>query len=219
MVGMYWIYYTCLVVVLLAGLAGIVLSLPGIWVMVLGVVIYGAATKWIYFGWKTVVLIVVLAGVAEVVETSAGGAGAKREGASRGGILGAVVGGIVGGIVFSFLIPIFVLGTVIGLVVGSLFGAMVMELRAGKNLEHSLRIGVGAAKGRLMGMLWKVGFGVLVLIVSVWMALPVGAPALAMKSAPVTQRAATSPAGLTAVEQTTAPASAPTTGPGVNEGR
>jgi uncharacterized protein YqgC (DUF456 family) len=201
---MYWIYYICLVAVLFTGLFAVVLSLPGIWVMILGALAYAWSTGWVYMGWKTLVVLTVIGVIAEIVETAAGGAGAKREGASRRGIFGAIVGGVVGGIFLSFLIPIPVLGTIIGACLGSLVGAMVVELYLGKNLEHSLRIGVGAAKGRFVGILSKLGFGILVLIICLWMALPLGAPApaLALPSKPAAP--------------TTLPASMPTTLPTTN---
>jgi uncharacterized protein YqgC (DUF456 family) len=140
-----------------------------------------------------------------VLETVGGGAGAKREGASRRGIFAAIVGGIVGGIFLSFLIPIPVLGTIIGACLGSLVGAMVVELYLGKELEHSFRIGVGAAKGRFVGIVSKLGFGVLILMIVVWMGLPMGAPAPGAGIVPV-------PATTRPTTQV-APATLPTSGP------
>jgi uncharacterized protein YqgC (DUF456 family) len=171
---MLWLYYLALLIVLFTGLFAVILSLPGIWLMIAGTIAYAALTGWAYVGYKSIIFLVLIGIVAEVVETVAGGAGAKREGASRRGILAAVIGGILGGIFLTFLIPIPVLGTIIGACLGSLLAATIVELMVGKELQHSLRIGVGAFKGRFLGILSKLAFGLLILIITAFLALPIG---------------------------------------------
>jgi uncharacterized protein YqgC (DUF456 family) len=199
---MHWTYYISLLILMLAGLWAVIVGLPGLWIMIAAVIAYAALTGWQYVGLWTIVILIVIGILAEIVETAAGGAGAKREGASKRGILGAIVGGILGGLFLTFLIPIPIVGTIVGACLGSLLGAMVTEIAIGKELEHSLRIGVGAAKGRLLGILSKLAFGLVILAISMWMALPWGAPQLPTKPfmAPTTL-------------PTTSPSTAPTTLP------
>ena len=190
-----WLYYLALIIVLLTGLFGVILSLPGIWLMIAGAIAYAALTNWVFIGYKTIIFLVLVGIIAEVVETVAGGAGAKRAGASRRGIIGAIVGGFLGGIFLTFLIPIPILGTIIGACLGSLLGAMLVELMVCKELEQSMAIGVGAFKGRFLGILSKLAFGVFIIVVTVWIGLPVGGarPAPAATVAPSTSTSPTTP--------------------------
>src|SRR5207237_787471 len=150
-------------------------GLPGLWLMVAATAVYGLITRWAYLGFKTMFALILIALIAEVVETVAGGAGAKRAGASKRGIAGAIVGGLIGALVLSFLIPIPVIGTIVGACAGSLLGAMLVEISIGREVVHSLRVGVGAAKGRLLGIISKLAFGLLMLLIALYAAFPVGA--------------------------------------------
>ena len=205
---MHWVYYTSLIILLVTGLFAVIFGLPGLWIMIAAVIAYAAVTSWQYVGLWTIVTLIIIGILAEIVETAAGGAGAKKEGASKRGILGAIIGGILGGIFLSFLIPIPVVGTIIGACLGSLLGAMIVELSIGKELNHSFRIGVGAFKGRLWGILSKLAFGFLILAIAIWMAFPWNAAQLPAGSVlPPT----TAPSMLPATLPTTAPTTSPAT--------
>ena len=58
------------------------------------------------------------------------------------------------------------LGTIAGVCVGTFLGAWIVELLVGKEMGHSVQIGVGAAKGRLLGTLAKTLVGVVMLTVA-----------------------------------------------------
>ena len=182
-----WAYYFILIVVLLFGWLVNAAGLPGLWVMVAATAVYGLITRWSYLGFKSMFALILIALIAEVVETVAGGAGAKRAGASKRGIIGAIVGGLLGGLFLTFLIPIPVIGTIVGACAGSLLGATIVELSIGREIVHSLRIGVGAAKGRFLGIISKLAFGLLMLLIALYSAFPVGAK-------PATVPPATAPA-------------------------
>jgi uncharacterized protein YqgC (DUF456 family) len=119
------------------------------------------------------VAVLVIAVVAEVLEFFAGTAGARRAGASRRGMIGAVVGALVGGIFLTALLPIPIVGTVFGVCLGTFLGAAIVEMGVVGNAGHAGRVGWGAAKGRFVGIMLKVGFGVVILIVTVFVAFPV----------------------------------------------
>jgi uncharacterized protein len=192
---MVWLYYFLLLIVLLIGLGITVLGLPGLWVMLLAVIIYAWITHWIYVAGTSLIAISILCVLAETVELFAGAAAAKKAGAGKRAMIFASIGAIVGGILFSF-IPIPILAQIVGACVGAGAGALIAELSSGTTAGASFRIGVGAAKGRLIGTILKLIFGMVILITSLIAALPVGKkPALKMPP-PV------------------APASLPTTSPG-----
>ncbi len=184
---MAWLLYLALLILLVGGIALAAVNLPGLWLMLAAVCGYAWLTGWAYVGkwWLLVLLLVAI--IAEVIDTFAAGAGAKRAGGSRRGTIGAILGGIIGGIFLSFLIPVPLLGTVIGICVGTFFGALAGELSGGRHVEHSLHIGVGATKGRLTGMLAKVAIGVVMAVLIVWRAFPVKAAASARGALPATR--------------------------------
>ena len=142
----------------LGWLATVVFGLPGTWLMVLSTGI-AAWLQWqpgqppgdqAISGW-TLLVLVGLALLGEVLEFIAGAAGAKRAGGSGRGAVAAIVGGIVGAIVGTFAIPIPLLGSLLGAAAGAGLGAGGVEMFGGKTMEDSVRIGVGARVGRVVG--------------------------------------------------------------------
>ena len=176
-----WTLYLLLFTALLGGLFLVVLTLPGLWVMLGAAVLYAAATRLHYVGWKELLFLFVLAAVAEGVETVLGGAGAKKAGGGKLGVVGGIVGGLLGGVFLTF-VPVPVVGTVVGIITGSFLGAAALEWAGGKEVPHSVRIGVGAAKGRFIGIVSKVLFGVVMILATLFAAFP-RRPALAPRPA------------------------------------
>lgn len=170
-----WISYVLLLVMLVFGWLLNLLGLPGLWVMLLGHVAFGAVTGWgTYVGWPSVTILLALAVMAEAAEFFAGAAGSKKAGGTRRGMAAAVVGGLIGGIVGSFVIPVFVLGTIAGAVGGSFLGAAAVEWLIHPDEWRAAKIGLGAAKGRLMGIILKSTIGAVMAAVSLVSALPLG---------------------------------------------
>jgi len=170
MIWLDWFSYLLLFILLVAGLVINLVGLPGLWVMIVAVMGYAWWTGWVYVGWKLLAGLVVLGLVAEVVEFIAGSAGARAAGSSRRGAMGAIVGALIGGIVGSGIL--FLVGTVIGAVIGAFVGAAAVELLIGKSVQQSMNIGVGAAKGRIWGMVSKTGIGAVMLIVAMVAGFP-----------------------------------------------
>jgi len=169
-----WLYYSILIVVQIIGLALALFQMPGLWLMLAATGVYAWVTMSRgYVGWSLVVLLI-LALLAEAVEFVAGGAGAKKAGASKMGMFAAMLGGIVGAILGTFVVPIPIVGTIIGACIGSFVGAMGVEYYKRQDLDHSLRVGYGAAQGRLMGILGKLAIGCVMLLVTIVVALPIG---------------------------------------------
>ena len=201
------VYYIALFALLLTGLFVNLLGLPGLWLMLASALGYALVTGWNrYVGWPSLIALLVLALVAEAVEFVAGSAGAKKAGGSKRGMLGAIVGGLLGGFFLTFLVPVPILGTIVGVCVGTFLGAWGVELMVGREMDQSVQIGFGAAKGRLVGTLLKTLFGVTMLIVAMVTAWPRGAAAPAAATIPPPP---TSPATLPATAPTTTPVTLP----------
>jgi uncharacterized protein YqgC (DUF456 family) len=170
---MTWLWYLLLIALQFAGLSLTVLGLPGLWLMVAGLVGYAWVTGLNhYLGWATLITVFVLALVAEVLEFYTGSAGAKKAGASRRGMLGALVGALIGG--FLFTIPVPILGTIFGVCFGAFIGAALVEMGIVGDAGHAGRVGWGAAKGRFFGIVLKLVFGLVMLLVTLIAALPIG---------------------------------------------
>ena len=171
---MAWAYYFLLLVTDVVGLALTVYTLPGLWVMLGGTAIYAALTHGRYLGMWPLLTLLGLALLAEIGEFFFGGAGAKKAGGSTWGVVGAIGGAILGGIFLSAFVPIFApVSTVVGICLGAGAGAATVEFLLGKPVLQSLRIGLGAAKGRLVGILGKLAIGVAMFVLTVVTAFPV----------------------------------------------
>jgi len=132
-------------VLMLVGLAGTLLPmLPGIPLMMIGMLIAAWAEDFTRIGWVTLVILGVLMGLSFVVELVAAALGAKRVGASRQAIAGAALGTLVG--VFFGLA---------GMLVGPFVGAVAGELAARRDAGGALRAGVGAWVGFIVGTVAK----------------------------------------------------------------
>jgi uncharacterized protein YqgC (DUF456 family) len=202
-----FVYYLLLLIVLVLGLFVNILGLPGLWLMVAAHGVFALATGWNgYVGWPSLVTLVVLALFAEAVEFFAGAAGSKAAGGRTRGMIGAVVGAFLGAIFLS-IIPIPIVAQIVGACLGAFIGAAVMEF-SDKDFRHSIRVGVGAAKGRFWGIVFKTAFGVVMFIVAAVAAFPY--PRQPRAVTPVTVPAVT-PA--TTSQPASLPATVPATGP------
>ena len=148
----------------------VVFSLPGNWLMVATVVAFNYYEKsaHVYSG-ATVIVIIVLALLAEVIEFVAGMGGAKKAGASFLGATAAVVGAILGAIVGTMLIPVPIIGTLLGSCLGAGLGTLSVEKLKGKTLKDSLKGGFGASKGQFLGVASKLAIGTII-----WLIIAVG---------------------------------------------
>ena len=199
-----WTAFILLIVVDLGGLVLCAFTLPGTWLMLGAAAVYAWVTRGAYVAWPTLLVLLGLALTAEVLEFVFGGAGAKKAGASKWGIAGGLLGALLGGIFLTGFIPVPILGTVVGICLGSFAGAFTVELALGKPVGRSVRIGFGAFKGRLLGMVAKFSIGLTMFTLSVVSALGVGPWAKA--------KGKVGPAPV--VMTTTAPTTVPTTEPG-----
>lgn len=153
-----WLLAALLVLV---GLAGTLLPLlPGIPLMLAGMVIAAWADDFTRIGWVTLTMLAVLTALSFVVELVAASLGAKRVGASREAIAGAAVGTAVG---FFLGLP--------GLLLGPFVGALLGELIARRDPTRAVHVGIGAWVGFLVGTIAKlaVAFMMLGIFLAAWL--------------------------------------------------
>jgi hypothetical protein len=150
----------------LLALGLVVLSLPGVWMLAVLAVGTELLFPELLSGW-TIAAVLALAVVAEVVDTLASAAGAKKAGGSRRAMFASIFGAIVGGILGTIVVPI--LGTIVGAVLGAGIAAGLLEstkryhdIEGDSTRSRAWNVGVGAAKGRAVAILVK---GVIALVV------------------------------------------------------
>jgi uncharacterized protein len=158
---------------LIAGLLLIPLGLPGLWLMVLGVLAYGWATGYQAMGIATVALVVGLALLGELAEWWLGFRLARRYGGSRRAGWGALVGGLVGAAIG---VPVPIIGSVIGAFVGSFTGAALFEYTRAGRVGESANAGWGAVLGRAAAAAVKLALGLVIAVVGVVVAVRTRTP-------------------------------------------
>ncbi|MGH7459611.1 MAG: DUF456 family protein [Longimicrobiales bacterium] len=147
------------IAVMILGLLSIPFGLPGLWVMV-GVLAVAAFYKAV--GIITMLVVLFIAGLAELLEFLVVKRLTSRYGGSRKAFWGAIAGGIVGVIVG---LPVPVIGSVIAAFVGSFAGAALVTLAETKKLDAAGRVGWGVVLGRALAAALKVFAGVAILVI------------------------------------------------------
>ena len=152
------IYIWLLMLILLNGcwLMLLLFMLPGNWLMVLCTGLF-AWWKWDQgvFGWPVLIVITVLALIGELIEFFAGAGGAKNAGAGWLGALAAIGGAVFGALAGTFIIPVPFFGTILGACFGAGLATWLVERITGKEHDASIRSGVGAGTGVLIGTVSK----------------------------------------------------------------
>ncbi|MGH7509709.1 MAG: DUF456 domain-containing protein [Gemmatimonadales bacterium] len=154
-----------------AGLLGLVLipfGLPGLWVILLGILGYGWLTDFQTLSMWFLGLMIGLAILGEVFEAWIGFGYAKKYGGSSRAGWGALVGGLVGAIVG---VPIPIVGSVVGGFVGAFVGAALFEYTRGRRFQGSAKAGWGAVLGRAAAAAVKTGVGVVMVVWALFVAL------------------------------------------------
>jgi uncharacterized protein YqgC (DUF456 family) len=147
---MFWILA---VVLILAGLAGIVLpGMPGTVLIFAGLLLAGWADDFMRVGAVTLVVLGMLTVASYGIDFAAAALGAGRLGASKRAMMGAALGTALG----------LVLGLP-GLILGPFIGAVLGELSTTRDLARAAGIGVGAWIGFIIGVGVKVGVAFLMI--------------------------------------------------------
>lgn len=175
---MTWVVATIVLICSLIGVALTLLTLPGMWFMLLIAIIAKVVSPDI-FAWWVVIVAALFVLSAEIAEIASSAVGAKAGGATKQGITGALIGGILGAIAGSVFIPIPIVGTILGSVIGAAALATIMERNgAQRTWKESGKAGAGAAAGRVAATFIKVGLaismGLVLTVAAFWPASGVG---------------------------------------------
>lgn len=151
-----------LAIVLIASLIMIPFGLPGLWVMLAAAVVYAYTGSGVAISTFTLIMIGILAVIAEVIEYVLSAKYVRIYGGSRRGAWGAIIGGTIGAIMG---VPIPIIGSLVGAFAGSFAGALIAELGGGAAKRDASRAAFGALVGRAVAAAMKVAFG---LAIAVW---------------------------------------------------
>lgn len=143
-----------------AGVIVTLFQLPGTWLSVAATLGYAWYYDWQRIGWKSVAAVIVVAGVAEIVEVVSGAWMSRRGGASRRATWFGFFGGIAGALLLT--VPVPVIGTVIGAAVGCFGGAFLGEITSNRTLGEGARSGYYAALGRTLGAVLKLAAAMMI---------------------------------------------------------
>jgi uncharacterized protein len=155
---------------LASGVIGLVLipfGLPGLWVILLGILGYGWLTQFSTLSVGFIALATVLALLGEVFETWIGFRYAQKYGGSSRAGWGALVGGLVGAIVG---VPVPIIGSVVGGFVGAFVGAALFEYTRARQSGTAAKAGWGAVLGRAAAAAVKMGLGVVMVVGALFLA-------------------------------------------------
>lgn len=118
------------------------------------------------------IILAVLAVIAELFELAAGSMSVSKAGGNRRSALYAIMGSIGGAFVGLLIgVPIPVIGPIVGSLlfgsVGAMAGAVYSERSSGRSWKVSLHVGKSAFWGRAFGTIAKLAVGLIMLLVTV----------------------------------------------------
>ena len=147
----FWWILAALIVI--SGLIGVVVpALPGIPIMLAGLVLAAWSTGFEPVGWGTIAVLAALTALSVLIDFLAAAFGAKRQGASPRAFWGATLGAVVG--LFFGLV---------GVVLGPFIGAVAAELTSGRGAQQAGRSGYGVWIGLILGTAAKLAIAFLML--------------------------------------------------------
>jgi len=140
--------------------------LPGNWLMLT----LTAGFAWWYWddgiiSLYTLIATVLLAITGEVIEFLSGMGGARKAGAGWLGAISAIGGAVAGAIAGTILIPVPLIGTLIGAGCGAGLATLLIERICGKEMEQSIKSGLGAGFGVFVGTTTKILLGCLIWLI------------------------------------------------------
>lgn len=157
--------WTAFALAVIAGLLLDLLGLFGNWIIFAAVALAWVITGFERFSGLALGILFALAVLGELIEAGASAIGAAGFGGSRGGAIAAIVGCLLGGVGGTPLFP--VLGTLLGAIIGAFLGAVLYEyIKMERAPKQALYAGVGAAIGKVGGILGKLIVGLIMLAVA-----------------------------------------------------
>ncbi|MEI6499798.1 MAG: DUF456 domain-containing protein [Armatimonadota bacterium] len=163
--------YIIFVLVLVAGVVAVMLSLPGTVLILLDAIVFAACTHWQRPSWWVLLIVAVLALVAETSDNVLSMLGTRHGGGSTKSGWIALLGGLAGALTGSLISPLFGSIGLLGGAVGFLLGVVLIplslavaggycavywyELKQGRTRPEAQQSAKGALLGRLLGVMSK----------------------------------------------------------------
>ncbi len=158
-----WTILYCIPLILSLGL--ILFNLPGNWVIVGLVALWKVLNADVTYGWQFVAVLGGIALAGEGMELGLQLLTGRKAGSTKKGNIGGFVGLIIGAILGA---PIgFGLGALPGALLGAYVGCLVMERNQGRPWPEARRAAKGVLVGSFLGIIAKVGLGVVILVLAI----------------------------------------------------
>ncbi len=140
----------------LVGLAGTIIPLvPGLSIIIAGVLLFAFITKFAEISVVTVVILTIIALLASLIDFYAGAIGAKAAGGGKYAAIGATLGAIIGFII---------LFGPIGLLVGGFSGALLGALLEGRNTGQAHYIALVSLVGTIGASATQFVVGIIIIV-------------------------------------------------------
>jgi hypothetical protein len=147
------LWWVLAAIIVITGLVGtIVPAIPGIPIMLAGLVLAAWSTGFEQVGWGTIAVLAALTALSILIDFLAAAFGAKRKGASPRAFWGATAGAVIG--MFFGLA---------GILLGPFIGAVAVELAHGRGAQQAGRSGYGVWIGIVLGTAAKLAIAFLML--------------------------------------------------------
>ncbi len=160
-----YVILSIFILIAIAGLISHLFGLPGNFIILADSVLLAWYGGFKEITVKIIIILAVLAILAEVIEFLLGVAGAKKYKSSNKAIVGSIVFGIIGGILG---IPFFFgIGAVIGAFLGAFAGAFIIEFLFDRNFDKAVKSGWGALLGRVGGAISKGAIGLTMIVITI----------------------------------------------------
>jgi len=167
-----WTWFILWVILLLAASLLVYVGLGGNFIILGLALLHGLVTGFDPIGWRLLVLLLIVALVAEGIEFLLGTFYVARKGASRAGVVAAFVGGLLGAAAGTAVLP--VVGSILGSFAGAFAGAILGEYHHQRQLEPSFRIGGHAFVGKLAAIFVKHACGLVMIFLILRKTWPAG---------------------------------------------
>lgn len=148
---------------LILALSSIPFSLPGP-LMIVGInLIYQLLDKAPGIDWRLVIILLVIAGVSELIEYLITAFSSKKSGASQRAVFGSIAGSIAGAIIGTGIFPL--IGSLVGALIGSFLGGFITEYMKHQDSQKAYKVGIGAFTGVAGGKLTKLTLAIVMLVI------------------------------------------------------
>ena len=138
-------------------------SLPGPMLIVIFNFIYQLLDKHQGIDWRILLILLVIAGLAELLEYLITAFSSKRSGASKKAMYAAVIGSIAGAIIGTGFLPL--VGSLLGALIGAFIGAYLVEYSRYRDFDRAFKVGLGAFSGVAGGKITKIILGIIMLVI------------------------------------------------------